>query len=82
MGGGTINSKPLGLIIMMGQSETWTRSQIIFIILFFVGSCTALLCLSPSTINYETVLNQNHFPEPDWPILTSLHPIVLCTITY
>jgi hypothetical protein len=30
----TTNSKPLGLIIMIGQSQTGTNSQIIFIALF------------------------------------------------
>jgi hypothetical protein len=41
---GSINSKPLGPIIMMGESETLNSSQIIFITPFSVGArrCCAL----------------------------------------
>jgi hypothetical protein len=35
---GTTNSKPLGPIIMMGQSETLSSSQITFITLFSAGA--------------------------------------------
>jgi hypothetical protein len=35
---GTTNSKPLGPIIMIGQSETLSRSQITFITLFSAGA--------------------------------------------
>ncbi len=41
---GTTNSKPPGRISMMGQSETLTRSQIIFITLFFCR-CTATVAV-------------------------------------
>jgi hypothetical protein len=36
--GGTTNSKPLGPIIMMGQSEIQSSIQIIFITLFSAGA--------------------------------------------
>jgi hypothetical protein len=32
--GVTINSKELGPVIMIGQSEAWTGSQVIFVALF------------------------------------------------
>jgi hypothetical protein len=59
---GTTNGKPLGLIIMMGQSETLSSSSsyyIIFITLFSAGRCVELLCLLPAT---GIMLSQNHFP--------------------
>jgi hypothetical protein len=68
---GSTNSKPPGPIIMMGQSETVITSRIIFYYTLF-WRCTSLLCHSPATAN----------SEPNRHILTFLHPIVLCRITY
>jgi hypothetical protein len=79
----TTNSKPLGPIIMIDQWETLRSSQIIFIALFFGGLySTLLLQLLAGTANCAIMLSQNHFPEPNWRVLTFLHPILLCMITY
>ncbi len=58
---GTTNSKPPGPIIMMGQSETLTSSQITFTTQSSAGAHGY----------YGIILNQNHFPEPDRHIWTS-----------
>jgi hypothetical protein len=75
------NSKPTGTIIMMSQSETLSSSQIIFITLFSAGS-QPLLNLLLATASCAMTLSRNHFPEPNWHILTFLHPILMCRITY
>jgi hypothetical protein len=49
----TTNSKPPGPIVMIGQSETGSSNQIIFITLFS-SSCTALLCLFPTLASVQT----------------------------
>jgi hypothetical protein len=74
-GGGTTNSKPPGPIIMMGQSETLTSSQILFITLFSVAASKL-----PATAICAIMLTQNYFPEPNRHILTFLHPILQCRI--
>jgi hypothetical protein len=76
---GTTNSKPPGRIIMMGQSETLSRSHVIFITLFSAG---AHRCHLLATANCAIMLSQNRFAEPNRHVLTFLHPILLCTITY
>jgi hypothetical protein len=67
----TTNSTPPRPIIMFGLSETGSNSQIIFIM------CQALLCLLPHSANYAKMLGQNHFAEPNWHVLTFLHPIFI-----
>jgi hypothetical protein len=62
---------------MIGQSETKSSSQIIFIMLFF-GKFYALLCILPASANCTKMLGQNHFAEPNGHVLTSLHPILIC----
>ncbi len=74
---GTTNSKPPGPIIMIAQSETLIGSQVIFSTLFSAG---ALRC--SSAIYCAIMLSPNCFDEPNKHILTFLHPILLCTITY
>jgi hypothetical protein len=64
---GTTNSKPPGPIMMIDQSKTGNRSQIIFIIaLFSSRRCTAVLRLLPSlrelTIHHQAG-KQNYFPD-------------------
>ncbi len=49
--GGTTNSKPPGRIIMIGQSETRSSSQIVFIYIIFCR-CTGLLYLLPATAKF------------------------------
>jgi hypothetical protein len=48
IGGGTSNSKPLGPIIMMSQSETLSSSEILFITLFSAGAHSCCCWLSPA----------------------------------
>jgi hypothetical protein len=71
-GGLTTNSKSLGRIIMMGQSETLSSSQIISITLFFteVHSVAAA-----HFIRQPYTELKNHFPEPNQHVLIFLHPI-------
>jgi hypothetical protein len=70
IGGGTANSKPTGPIIMMGKSESPpTSSKIIFITLFSAGvqrCCCAF---------YQPPHKLCNFAEPNWHVLTFLHPI-------
>jgi len=80
IGGGTTNSKPLGAIIMMGQSNTLSSCQMSFISPFY--RVTEILCLLPVTASCAIILRENNFPEPNWHILSFLHPILLRTITY
>jgi hypothetical protein len=54
---GTTNSKPPGLIIMIGQSETLSSSQIIFITLFSPGAQPWCAC-------YLATGNLCHYAEP------------------
>jgi len=67
----TTNSKSPRPIIMFGLSETESNSQILSIM------CQALLCLLPHSANYAKMLGQNHFAEPNWHVLTFLHPILI-----
>jgi hypothetical protein len=71
----TTNSKPLGLIIMNGQSQTGTNSQIIFIALFSLTGCTALLYfLLALAKNYQSIMGQNNIAQPNWDVFgTFLH---------
>jgi hypothetical protein len=66
---------------MIGQLETGSSSQIIFITLFF-GRCQALLCLLPASANYAKMLGQNHFAELNQHVLTFPYPILICKVTY
>jgi len=65
----TTNSKPPGQIIMMGQSETLSSSQIITLLLFSAGG---LLTSHHKVYNYA---EPNYFPDPNRHVLTFLHPI-------
>jgi hypothetical protein len=76
---GTSNSKPPGLIIMMGQSETLGTSQII-LLHFFMQVHIALVRLLPA--NRAIILSQNYFPEPNQHILTFLHLILCLRVIY
>jgi hypothetical protein len=79
---GTTNSKPPELIIiMMDQLEILSTIQIIFIIHFSAGAQT-LLRLWPATTNCAIMLSQSHFLDPNRHVLTFLHPMVQCRITY
>jgi hypothetical protein len=77
----TTNSKPHGPIIMIGQSETMSSSQIISITVF-AGRCTALLCHLLASANCTKFVGQNDFAEPNQHVLTFLHPILVCRVTY
>jgi len=77
----TTKSKPPGLIITIGQSETGTNSQIIFIALFS-DRCTALLYFLLASANYQSIMGQNNIAQPNWVLLTFLHPILMCRVTY
>jgi hypothetical protein len=67
------NSKPFGLIIMMGQSETLSSdSQILFITLFSGVDTIPLLHRLPATANLYNCAGPKPFSEH---ILTFLHPI-------
>jgi hypothetical protein len=74
----TTNGKPPGPISMMGQSETLSRSWIIFTL--FSRCIMLLLCYSPPTTNSAIMLSRNYFPQPNQHILTFLHLILLCRI--
>jgi hypothetical protein len=76
---GTSNSKPPGPILMIGQSETLSSSQIVFITLFCAGTQH---CVLPATAKYTIMLSQNHFHKPNWHILSFLHRNLMCRITY
>jgi hypothetical protein len=67
----TTNSKPLGQIIMMGQSETMSSSLIIFITLFSTGL--------PAVAMDAIMQRQNYFPEPNRQNLKFF--LQLCRIT-
>ncbi len=69
----TTNSKPLGQIIMMGQSETMSSSLIIFITLFSAGL--------PAVAMDVIMQRENYFPKLNQRILEIFHPILLCRIT-
>jgi hypothetical protein len=67
---------------MMGQSETLSISQVIFITLFSAGGAH---CAVPFTSHGELrklLLSPNHFPQPSQQNVTFLHPNLLCRITY
>jgi len=77
----TTNNKLPGSIIMIGQSETGSSSQITFITLFS-NRYTALLCLLLVSANCAKMLGENHFAKPNLYVLTFLHPILICRVTY
>jgi len=58
---------------MIGQSETASSSQIIFIA--FSSRFTAVI---PGSAFPAHMLGQNHFLEPYLHVLTFLHPILMC----
>jgi hypothetical protein len=64
----TTNSKLPGSIIMIGQSETESSSQITFILLV--------------SANCAKMLGENHFAKPNLYVLTFLHPILICRVAY
>ncbi len=66
---------------MIGQSETESSSQMILITLFS-SRCLALLCLLPASSKLCKSVGQNHSSEPSRHVLTSLHPILICKVTY
>jgi len=79
---GTTNSKPLGPIIMFGQSKTRSIIQIIFITLFS-SSCATLLLLLPALKQTDhTCRKLNYFPELNWYIKIFLHLILMWRVTY
>jgi len=63
---GTTNSKPPGPIIMMGQSQTPTTSQIVFIRLFSVRAQCCCVFL-PATVKLRNYAE----PKPFWTIFMS-----------
>jgi hypothetical protein len=74
------NSKPFGLIIMMGQSETLSSdSQILFITLFSGVDTIPLLRHFTSHRKLYNYARPKPFSER---ILTFLHPILMYRITY
>jgi hypothetical protein len=76
---GTTNSKPPGLIIMIGQSKTGSRNQIIL----FSSRCRALLRFLPASAkNWSNMQEKNYFPEPNRHMLTLFHPILMWRVTY
>ncbi len=77
----TSNSKPPGPIIVMGQSETLSQ-QLDHIHYTLFCRCTALLGLLPATATCTNKQSRNQFPDPNRQTLDSLHPILLCKITY
>ncbi len=76
---GIINHKPPEPIIMMGQSETLSPNQIVFIYTLFC-TCTGLLRLLHSTASKTVTLSQNYFPEPNQHTFIFLHPVRLFRI--
>jgi hypothetical protein len=67
---GTTISQPLGRISMMGESETLSNSQIIFITLFYAGAQLCWhLCLLLGTQNFA-ILYTSGCP---WPSATLVH---------
>jgi hypothetical protein len=78
---GTTNCKPAGPIIIISQSKTGHSTQIILITLFS-SRCTTLLCFLPVSANWANVQEKNHFPEPNLHMLTFLHLIFMCRVTY
>jgi hypothetical protein len=77
----TTNSKPPWGIIMIGQSETGNSSQIIFITLLS-RRCTLLLCHLLASAKCAYMQEQNHVPCPTGHLLTFLHLILMCRVTY
>ncbi len=66
---GTTNSKPLGPIIVIDQSEILSRSHAQFITLSFGGG--QLCCALYQPLQAPRILVQkNQFPELNWNILT------------
>ncbi len=66
---GTTNSKPLGPIIVIDQSEILSRSQVQFITLFFGGEQLCCAIYRPRQAAQIWGRN-NEFPELNWHILT------------
>jgi hypothetical protein len=68
---GTTNSKP----------ETGSSSHIIFITLFS-SRCIVWLHFLLASANWAQMQEKNQFPEPNQHLLTFLHPILMCRVTY
>ncbi len=77
----TTNSNPHGPIIMIRESETGRKSQIIFMTLFFWNVLGTLQCFVPATAKYADMQIQNHFSQANQPVLTFPHPILICRLT-
>jgi hypothetical protein len=60
---GSTNSEPPGPIVMMGQLETLSSSQIILLHPALFCRCTTLLRLLPATADSQIMLSRNHFPK-------------------
>jgi hypothetical protein len=71
IGGGTSNSKPLGPIIMMSQSETLSSSEILFITLFSADAHSCCCGFHQPMENSGIMPSQNHFAEPNQHNLTN-----------
>jgi len=65
IGGELLIAKPRGSIVMMGQSEILSSSQIKFFTLFSAGAESCFLHLSPATASDTIMLSQNHFHGPN-----------------
>jgi hypothetical protein len=66
----------------LDQSKTGSRSQNIFITLF-CSRCTALLRFLPAKwANRANMQEKNYFPDRNRHMLTCLHPILMCRVTY
>jgi hypothetical protein len=57
-----------------------SSSQIVFVTLFS-SRYKALVRLLPASAQCADMLGQNHFAEPNWHVLTSLHPILMSSVT-
>jgi hypothetical protein len=57
-----------------------SSSQIVFVTLFS-SRYKALVRLLPASAQCADMLGQKHFAEPNWHVLTSLHPILMSSVT-
>jgi hypothetical protein len=66
---------------MIGQSEAGAA-----VISYFLHSSLAgvMLCYAflPASENCAKMLGQNHFAEPNQHVLSFVHPILICRVTY
>jgi hypothetical protein len=78
---GDYYNKPLGTIISIAneRQRAAVRSYLLHSSLACVRKCVALL---PTLENSGKMLGQNCFAEPNQPVLTFLHPILICKVTY